>query len=87
MKKNTLVWVGGSIVVLVGMGIAVKMIFFPSKEKVLEELAKYDSDFDVSLGKGMDYGYLKARLKANKNKTEFFFYKDKKYLTSTGRAV
>jgi hypothetical protein len=87
MNKNTLVWVGGSLVLLAGLGIAVKIIYFPSKEKIVDELFKFNSNVNKDVAMGMDYGFLRARLMAYRKNEETFFYKGKTYNTSTSRSV
>ncbi len=95
MNKNTLVWVGGSLVLLAGIGIAVKMIFHPSEKKIVKELfeiliKKYPNtnweSFKEQVTKN-EYKFNFLRLKALKNDEETFVFNQITYNSETLKRV
>jgi hypothetical protein len=86
MKKETIFNIGVTLIALAGVGLAVKTIYFPRKEKLVNRLLEFDSDrgYDVLISFG--YGYLWKRLQAFKRGKETYFYDGKIYDTKTGLA-
>lgn len=60
-----------------------------SREDAIEILKKYLESKNQKIGNtdGIETGYLVERAKAIKSDREVFFFKDRYYLTSTGKAT
>jgi hypothetical protein len=87
MKKETIFNIGVTLIALAGVGLAVKTIYFPRKEKLLVNLKQYDSNVDLDKGLSFDYGYIWKRLQAYKKGDDTYTFNGKTYDTKTGRAI
>jgi hypothetical protein len=87
MKKETIFNIGITLFALAGVGLAIKVLVFPKKEKLLVNLKEYDSNVDLDKGQSFDYGYIWKRLQAYKKGNDNFTFNGKTYDTKTGRSI
>lgn len=97
MNKNTIFWVGGSLVLLVGVGITLKMIFHPSEKRMAKQMwdifDKADRLPDVSYDEfekavmSNEYRFNLLRLKALKNDEKTFVFQKYTFDTWTLKRV
>ncbi len=87
MKKETIFNIGITLFALAGVGLAIKVLVFPKKEKLLINLKEYDSNVDLDKGQSFDYGYIWKRLQAYKRSKDTYTFNGKTYNTNTGRGV
>jgi len=87
MKKETIFNIGVTLVALAGVGLAVKTIYFPRKEKLVNRLLEFDSDKGYDNLIQFDYGYLWKRLQAYKRDKDTYTFNGKTYDTKTGKGV
>lgn len=77
--------VGAVSVALIGLG--VKMIVFPNRDKLVLSIKKYRPTWDSSVMNTWDYGYLWNLNRALGRGEQSFEYKGKSYSAETGKAI
>jgi hypothetical protein len=84
-KKVFQFMVGAVSIALIGLG--VKMIVFPNRDKLVLRIKKYRPNWDSSVMNTWDYGFLWNLHRALGKGEQSFEYKGKSYSTETGKAI
>jgi hypothetical protein len=84
-KKVFQFMVGAVSIALIGLG--VKMIVFPNRDKLVLRIKKYRPTWDSSVMNTWDYGFLWNLHRALGKGEQSFEYKGKSYSTETGKAI